>query len=310
MKRRLKLPILALGLLAAGGLRASWEAPLTDELRRDGLLAKPVALGTRDRIGQTSSAVALGGLRTLVATFLNLRAYSFFEAKRWDDLADTFELIVDLAPNTTYYWQTGSWHLAYNAASDYRYDTEMPPLRRREAWRASVLRGREFLERGLRTNPGNWQIGLELGRLLSDPDKLVDYPAAAAAFKAAADTGQAPPYVRRNEFLALGRSPGREEEALELGRQLYKDPSNRVAALTSLLVALECRADPQRPPYDVAVSIFGSAKAAYGPLCDYWVRVRERFPLDGIAPALRRLEETLEIPPDKSIFKPKLPSDH
>jgi hypothetical protein len=69
------------------------------------------------------------------------------------------------------------------------------------------------------------------------------------------------------------------------------------------MVALECRADPNRVPRDVAISIFGSAKSAYEPLCDYWVRVRERFPLDGIAPALQGLEETLAIPPEKSIFK-------
>lgn len=303
MKRHHKLPILALGLLAAGGLRATWEAPFTAELRADGLLAKPVALGTREKIGQTSSAVALGGLRSLVATFLNLRGYSFFEARRWDDLADTFDLIVDLAPNTSYYWETGSWHLAYNAASDYLYSEEMPALRRREAWRASIQRGRNFLEQGVRTNPDNWQIRLTLARLLSDPNKLVDYPAAAAAFKAAADTGQAPPFVRRNEFLALARSPGRESEALELGRQLHANPANRVAALNSVMVALECRADPKRPPKEVAIGIFGSARSAYQALCDYWLRVRERFPLDGIAPALQGLEEELAIPPEKSIFK-------
>ena len=307
MKRRHKLPILALGLLAAGGLRASWEVPLTAALRADGLLAKPVALGTREKIGQTSSAVALGGLRTLVATFLNLRAQTDFEQRRWGELADNFELIVDLAPGMTYYWDTGSWHLAYNAASDYRYNSELPALRRREAWRATILRGRDFLQRGIRTNPGNWQLNLALGNLLSDPKKLVDFPAAAAAFKAAADTGQAPPYVRRKEFLALGRSPGREAEALELGRRLYAEPSNRLPALNSLMVALECRADPGRSPKDVAIATFGSAQSAYVPLCDYWVRVREGYPLNGIAAALQGLEETLAIPAEKSIFKRQLP---
>ena len=88
MKRRSKLTILALGLLASGALRLHWEAGFSAELRADGLLAKKVEMGTRDKIGQTSSAVALGGLRTLVATFLNLRAFSFFEAKRWDELAE------------------------------------------------------------------------------------------------------------------------------------------------------------------------------------------------------------------------------
>ena len=70
------------------------------ELRAAGLFPPPMEIGTRDRIGQTSSAVALGGLRTLVATFLNLRAFTFFTEQRWDDVEDTFDTIVDLAPRT------------------------------------------------------------------------------------------------------------------------------------------------------------------------------------------------------------------
>ena len=303
MKRLYKLPILAAGLLAAGGLRASWEAPFTAELRTAGLLAKPVEMGTRDKIGQTSSVVALGGLRTLVATFLNLRAFSFFEDKRWDDLAETYDLIVDLAPNTIYYWDSGGWNLAYNAASYYRFDSELPALRRREGWRESILRGRAFYERGAKMNPDDWKINAALGRLLSDCNKLVDFPAAAAAFKASADTGRAPSYVRRSQLFAMARTPGLEAESLDLARRLYMDPSNRVATLSCLLLALECRAAPDRPPLKVARAIFESDAAAHDQLSDYWVRVRERFPLEGVATALQELEKQLAIPAEKSVFR-------
>lgn len=303
MKARYKNTILALGLLASGGLRLGWEASMTREMRADGLLAKPVKMSTRDKIGQTSAVVVLGGLRTLVATFCNLRAYNYFEQNRWSELAETYELIVDLAPNTIYYWDTGGYYLSYCAASYYHYDSTLPALRRREAWQSSIQRGRSFLERGAKLNPDDWIINASLGRILSDPNKILDFPAAAAAFKASADTGKALSYVRRNECLALARIPGREAEALEFARRLYSDPHNRVPVLCSVLLALECRADPSKNPMQLAISIFGNARSAHDQLSDYWVRVRERYPLDGVASALRNLEIILATPEKESAFK-------
>lgn len=307
MKARRKHVILALSLLAAGGLRMSWEAALTREFRSDSLLARPVETGTREKIGQTSAAVALGGLRTLVATFLNLKAYSHFEAKEWSELAETYDQIVDLAPNTPYYWTTGGWHLAYNSASDYLTRRDLPALRRREGWNDSIRRGRAFYERGARLNPGEPTINAELGTLLSNANKLVDFPAAAAAFKAAADTGKALPYVCRRECLALARIPGREHEALVMARQLYAAPHNRIPVLCCVLFAMECRADPTKNPMKLAISIFGDARSAHEQLGDYWVRVRERFPLDGVASALKNLEVILLVPTDESVFNRPLP---
>ncbi|MCU0753376.1 MAG: hypothetical protein MUC40_10220 [Akkermansiaceae bacterium] len=115
MKPWLKNTVLVVALLAFGAARMPFEAGLSRELRAAGLFPPPLEIGTRDKIGQTSSAVALGGLRTLVATFLNLRAFTFFTEQRWDDVAGTYGMIVDLAPRTRYYWETGSWHMAYNA---------------------------------------------------------------------------------------------------------------------------------------------------------------------------------------------------
>jgi len=168
MKRARRPLILLLAVLATGAARLPLEARLTRTLKEQGLLPVPLGVTTREKIGQTSAVVALGGLRTLVATFLNLRAFDFFTQQRWGDVDETFQLIVDLAPRTRYYWETGSWHQAYNAAAYFLYDSDLPPLRQREAWRASILRGRQFLERGIRNNPGEWSLYANLGFLLSD----------------------------------------------------------------------------------------------------------------------------------------------
>lgn len=314
MKAWQRNSILAVAVLAFGAVRMPFEASLAKQLRAAGLTPVPMELGTRDRIGQTSSAVALGGLRTLVATFMNLRAFSYFQEQRWDDLAETFDTIVDLAPRTRYYWETGAWHSAYNAASYYINDSKLPPLRRREAWRASVLRGRSFLERGIRNNPDDWSLAANLGFLLSDTNKFSAFRdpneafnAAAKAYQYSANTGTALPYVRRAELYALARVAGKEKEALGLARSLYEQTQNRTPTLLILLFVLEAFENPQMDTTARAIELFETPEKALEALGGHWQRTRERFPVYGVAATMEALEKMLNIPKEKSIFSQPMP---
>lgn len=310
MKPYWKNILLAVTLLAFGAARMPFEAKLSGELRASNLFPPPLEIGTRDKIGQTSSAVALGGLRTLVATFLNLRAFTFFTEQRWDDVEETFETIVDLAPRTRYYWDTGSWHMAYNAASYYLNDSKLPALRRREAWRSSIVKGRAFLERGVRNNPDDWNLLASLGFLLSDSNKFPafrdpneTFAAAAEAYRKSAETGKALGYVKRSWFYSLARVEGRESEALALGRSLYDEGMhNRTPTLLMLLLVLESHENPEMDVAKRAIEIFGTPEKAYDALSSHWRRTRERFPVFGVASGLESLEKTLGIPAEKSIF--------
>lgn len=305
--------ILAISVLAFGAVRMPYENHLAKELQTLGLTPPPIEIGTRDKIGQTSSAVALGGLRTLVATFMNLRAFSYFQEQRWDELADTFETIVDLAPHTRYYWETGSWHSAYNAASYYMNDSKLSPLRRREAWRASIMKGRSFLERGIVNNPNDWSLLATLGFLLSDTNKFPafrdpdkSFAAAAEAYRRSADTGNAMPYVRRAQLYSLARVPGKEKEALALARSLYAGKQNRTPTLLILLFILDVFENPNLDATARAIEIFGTPEKAYEALSGHWQRIGERFPVYGVASTLEALEKTLNIPKEKSIFSEPL----
>jgi tetratricopeptide (TPR) repeat protein len=306
--------ILAVAVLAFGALRMPFEAGLAKELRAAGLTTVPMEVGTRDKIGQTSSAVALGGLRTLVATFMNLRAFSYFQEQRWDELAETFDTIVDLAPRTRYYWETGAWHSAYNAASYYINDSKLPALRRREAWRASILRGRAFLERGIRNNPDDWSLAANLGFLLSDTNKFSAFrdtneafAAAAEAYRRSADTGTALPYVRRAELYALARVAGKEKEALAFARTLYQKEQNRTPTLLILLFVLENFEHPERDGTARAIELFGTPEKALEALAGHWHRTREKFPVFGVAATMEALEKMLNVPAEKSIFNQPMP---
>ncbi len=309
--KRWRRPLIVLGsMLLAGAVRLPLEASLTGELRAAGLLPAPLAIGTRDHIGQTSSAVALGGLRTLVATFLNLRAYTFFTECRWDDVAGTFDTIVELAPHTIYYWETGAWHQAFNASSYYLNDSNLPSLRRDAAWRASVLNGRAFLERGIRNNPGDPKLNAYLGFLLTDHyksrafrDADATFLAASEAYRIAADGRDALPFLRRFQLYALARVPSREAEALALARELYQNRANHTVTMQCVYFSLESHANRSLiDPGSFAVSVFGSAQQAYATLTHYWLRGSEHLPVHGVASALRVLEAQLGIPADKSVF--------
>ena len=313
MKAWQKNGALIVAVLAFGAARMPFEAGLSHALREASLTPLPLEIGTRDKIGQTSSAVALGGLRTLVATFLNLRAFSFFQEQRWDDVSDTFDTIVDLAPRTRYYWETGSWHLAYNAASYYLNDSKMPALRRREAWRSSILKGRAFLERGIRNNPDDWSLQANLGFLLSDTNKFPafrdaneTFAAAAEAYRKSADTGKALSYVRRAQFYAFARVTGKEAEALTMARSLYAENKNRTPTLLMLLLILEAHENPSLDVAHRGIELFGTPQKAYEALGDHWQRTRERFPVYGVAAGLESLERSLSVPQEKSIFNKAL----
>ncbi len=302
-----------MALLAFGAARMPFEAGLAKELRIANLTPPKMEIGTSEKIGQTSSAVALGGLRTLVATFLNLRAFSFFQEKRWDDVADTSDTIVDLAPRTPYYWDTGAWNSAYNAASYYLYDSDLSALRKKEAWRNSILRGRAFLERGIRNNPGDWNLMATLGSMLADPNKFTafhdldkTFSEAADAYRQAAATGNALPYVKRAELYSLARVTGKEKDALALATNLYADEKNRMPTLLFLLFTLEFHQNPGIDPVKRAIEIFGSPEKAYESLCLNWQRTKERFPVYGVARTLEALEKMLSVPADKSIFNKPL----
>lgn len=298
-----------------GGVRLIGEAGLTRDLRASGLIGPRLDIDSRERIGQTSSVVALGGLRTLVATMLNLRAYTAFSERRWGDVAETFETMVHLAPRTRYYWETGAWHLAYNAASYYLNDSTLPALRRREAWRSYIVKGRAFIERGIHNNPGDWSLLANLGFILSDPNKYpafrdngASFGAAARAYEQAAQTGKAPAYIRRAWFYALARVEGRESEALALGRSLDAEgQKNRTPTMRMLLLVLEAHENPSLDVAARACELFSTPAQAYAALSTHWQRTRERFPVFGVSRALESLEKMLSISAEESILRRALP---
>lgn len=306
--------VLAIAILAMGAVRLPFEKGLDDDLRSAGLLPARLGVQTTDRIGQTFFAVSLGGMRTLVATIWNLRAFSFFSEQKWDDVAESYDLIVDLAPRTNYYWDTGSWHQAYNEASFYLYDSKLPALRRKQAWKDAIISGRAFLERGIRNNPEDPVLRERLGSLLADSNKIAAFGDVAKAYgesydayMSAVELGNSRALTIRFALYSLARIPGREKEALALARRLHVEQGANTSTMLSLLYTLGYHEDPAQPVDKLIDAVFPTREAAYEVLGGLWMRTRDRYPVHGVARAITFLEADLRVPMAESVLKRELP---
>lgn len=305
--------VLGVAMLVAGAVRMPFEQQLTTDFKNAKLLSPELEIGTGEKLGQAFYAVSLGGLRTLIATFLNLRAQGQFEEQKWADVADTFDLIVNLAPRTRYYWDAGAWHLANNASSHYINDSKLPSLRRKILWKSYIQAGRAFLERGTKNNPEHPLLYERLGHLLADPyriqafgDPAEAYTASYEAFMAALDTGSARSYTKRAALYSLARVPGREKEALDLLLKIKAESKSLPPSVLTLHYVLEFKRDPERPVLELVDEVFPSRKVSYAIFSRLWLRNREQFPMDGVAKAIGLLELEFGIPEEKSVLKQKL----
>ena len=102
--------------------------------------------------------------------------------------------------------------------------------------------------------------------------------------------------MRRAEFYSLARVVGKEPEALALARSLYAGKRNSTPTLLILLLVLEAHENPSMDSIQRAVELFGTPEKAYEALTGHWQRTRERFPVHGVAAALKSLEKTLAVP--------------
>lgn len=294
MKSLPKALVVIVALVAFGALRLVPEQRFTEQLRESGLHAPRIEIATGERLGQNGWAVALGGLRTLVAAIWNIRAFGFFERQDWFRLEESYETIVTLAPQTRFYWDTGSWHLAFNASADYNEDQSLPPLRRRQKWTEAIGRGVAMLERGIRNNPDDWMLPHRLASLHADRNKIVNFPEAARWLEVSIENG-APSYVTRSHLYAIARIPGREEETLADVRRLHAKDKNRVPTLNCIRFVAETRANPERPLEERIHESFENEEQAWRQLRLYYDRTREGFSQFGVEPALRWLQDRVEV---------------
>lgn len=279
--------IVLIALAGFGMLRLPLQTHILEQEKKEGLLQEPLNLESSDYMEQQLAMVSLGGLRSLVAAFLSMEAFDCFMVSDWSNLERRYNQITALAPHTDFYWDTGSWHLGNNASSNYLDNKRISPLERREGFKKYIHKGRDFLQKGINSNPNNWFLYSALGNMLSDTYRQPDFEKAAEAYQKARELG-ASTLTARKEFYALARVPSKSKEALELGRELFKDPRNRVPSLLTNIFVLENRLklpEKERIPFK---ELYPTDDIARDMMSGHLANSL-RYPVDGLREALDRL---------------------
>ena len=294
--------ILVLG--SFGLLKLSFEQNLHSSMLEKELILPPMKRLDKRELGQVGAAAVLGGMRSPMASFENLRAFSHFQNLDWPKIEKSYQIITALQPQTTHYWETGAWHLHTNASVHYLENKELSPMRRKALQKKYITKGSVFLEDGLKQNPDNWRLHRALAWLWSDRHKLPDFDRAVKHYDGMLASETLPEYSRnrytRARFYSLARIPERQEEALHEGISIFKKTSdNHLPNMICVLFALQ---NAMPPPEGKRISdeeLFPDKKTQYLWLKNYRLRRSNEFIMDGVDDKLRELEKSLGITPPK-----------
>lgn len=240
----MKRKVIAIGLVALFGL-AKWpfEAALDQAQKAAHLRKTALDLNLRAQVSQMGFLAALSGFRSPLAAFLWIEAHNAWEKTQWGRMAGLFNTVTTLQPRSKLYWDMAAWHMAWNASVAALNDESQPSeaMRIRNQRQYFAL-GREYLERGIASNPDSYFLYAALARLLVD--KLEDHCGAAEYYAKAAAFPDAPPFIARAAGYEMAKCPGREREAYDLLRQLYdRGPEERKPTLITTLKELEKKLD-------------------------------------------------------------------
>lgn len=292
--------IVIAGVLAGTGyLRMPYEQEFTEDLRERKIAQPAIQAETWSEMGQTSLAGVFGGLRSMMAMMVSLGAFDHFENNEWYDLKKDYEVITALDPYNPFYWETGGWHLGWNAASWAKRNEDFSPRKRRVMEMDYIETADAFYREGLKYNPDAKRLWFEMGSMWSNEYKRPDLEKAAEAFKMARDSGN--PVFRRRYLFTIARIPGRELEAYEeMMRLLRENPQAHLQTSTfrSLLVVLgtipNLPENALRPTID---QVFRTKDKAYQDLYNYRKRVLEvGFYAGDLDRILKELIVELDVP--------------
>lgn len=290
-----QIAVILVVLLGFGAAKLGYEDKLSRDMVEQKLIQPPLREGTSLQLGQTGAAVALGGLRSLVASIWNFRAYLQFEELNWIKVEESYEVITTLQPQTTYYWTTGAWHLHTNATGYYRDNKEISPFKRTSMRKHYMNKGSAFLEEGVRQNPDNWKLHYELARIWSDHNKLPDLDRSLQHFADTLECASLPDYKRsqmkRFRYYTMTRAEDRHREAYDTGRSMFEDsPDNHLPRLVCSLFALQHALNIPPAERIPDSKLFPSETQQLQWLKIYLNGENQAYPMDGVRVKVLELE--------------------
>lgn len=267
--------------LALGGLLLQ---PFEQQARRHelevGLLLPPAPADSKDTLNRQLSFFAMGGLRTLAAEILAMDATGAWLVQDWPRARKRWEQITTLCPNRPSYWSRAARDMAKNAVAHVYGMKDISEHERATLVREYLDAAERFYLQGLAANPHSVLLQLDLAGFYEDLARRPQFAKAVEAYRKALTMGASDMY-QRWVFYNLCRIRGREREAWEMGRQLFRSPRHHTPSVRCLLFALQHKlAIPREERYSIE-ELFHSDTRARKQLRSY-LHNTLRFPIYGV----------------------------
>lgn len=175
-------------------------------------------------LGQGVLFGILGGYRSIIADFIWLKAYVFWEREDLLNTISNIELATRLDPGVIAFWNLGGGIIAYDTPHwiiESRPHTELMQRHVREKQAKLAL---EFLDRGLQAVPDSRRLKLDKAIIYM---RVFDDIGSALKCYEAASEGEAPLFIMRDYARLLERA-GKLHEALGVLRRAgeYENPNH------------------------------------------------------------------------------------
>jgi hypothetical protein len=247
-------------------LAAAVFSPLENRIQAERVRMKysgaQVSLSLREKLGQGTAVALLAGFRGVVADFLWIQNQDYFVKQEWVPMYRNIELVTTLQPQSTLFWDSGAWHMAWNigysVSKDPKNANEAQGIRRQREWHLSA---RDFLLRGIENIPQRYDLYFMLGWLYKeklakdcgddDECQRAAHCEVAEYFRRAAEFADAPTYVGRECAMAL-ETCGQLREAYVYWKMLWQSDRHTPHQVWSVIERninrLEMQLDKQTLP--------------------------------------------------------------
>ncbi|MEM7697149.1 MAG: hypothetical protein AAF236_01955 [Verrucomicrobiota bacterium] len=227
-----------IGLIAFGLCRVPVERNLREQLIETHLLIPPPGQSARQQMSQSALMGLLGGLRSLLASFLVLKAHEEFSFKQWDDLRSTYEIVTNLEPRDESHWTSVIWHIGINATANMQIDESIPKFERDRRFQEYALEALAIGDNALEQLPESVDIRMQMVEVYRE--KLRDDCGAAKLYGEIVKLPDQPAFAKRFWGYFRARCPGEEREDYEYLFGLYAESKgNHLPTLIKEIKILE-----------------------------------------------------------------------
>lgn len=306
------LIVIAAVLAGTGYLRMPGEQKFTEDLRERKIAHPQIDSEIWSEMGQTSLAGAFGGLRSVMASFMSIGAYDHFENNDWYELEKDYEIITALDPYNSFYWDTGAWHLGWNAASWAKRNQDFSSAKQRMFEMEYLEKGDDFYRKGLKYNPNSEKLWYEMGAMWANEFKRPDLERSAEAFKMIRSSPN--PVYRRRYLFTITRIRGREIEAYDEMMRLLREKKGAHFSVPKFRVLAVILGNNPHLPDGVlrpqVHQVFQNKELAYRDLYNYRARIKyDNYYTGNIDQLMKELIDELDVPDSLNPFvtEPKRP---